>query len=150
MTPIKFVEDNFLFTEDIELRPSDEELRQLEDEFSQIKCFKHKPGDGLHHIPRSPIACFRRSRWSLVAATSEEAVLAHTEDVCKELGLDFEALCQKAYPKSKIYPVTKEDRDACDRPATKDDREAVLADLDAVHYYSLKDVLDNAIRGLEF
>lgn len=138
------------FYEETDLRPNAEQAQQLEKTLQEKKSFKHKPGDGWHYLPLPAIAFFRRSQWHLQAATSEGAVLAHTEDLCKELGLDFQALCQKAYPDEEITPATQEDRDACDRPATKDDIQAILDDLTDINYHSLKTVLEDAIGGLEF
>jgi hypothetical protein len=145
---VEFTSANFY--EDTDLRPSAEQLQQLEEEFQREKSFRHKPGDGYHYLSLSAIAYLYRAKWSLQLKTSHGSVLAHVEDLCKELGLDFQALCKEAYPNDEISPATQEDRDACDRPATKDDIQAVLDDLEDIDFRNLKTVLKNAIGGLTF
>lgn len=109
---------------------------------------KHTPGDGWHFLPGSPEIMYNGEHWFGTYPTSEGAILAGVVDVCKAVGIDFDAIYQKAYGDQgeETPAITDEDRAACERPATTQDIREVLADLEDVNYHSLYQTFEEAMR----
>lgn len=130
-------------------RPAADVMAYLDE---QVRYFmqdakRHEPGMGWHYIP-GPVSLvlqdtegLAQGRWYYRPVTSERAILAHCEDICRIKGLDLSVLYAQAYPEEGALTSTAEDHAQCVRPATLDDIEAVLDDLTDVNYHSLRKVL---------
>lgn len=132
-------------------RPDAGLLAELEAEIEQKMQLSHlhEPGQGWHYVPGVAEIRHNGRYWYPCVPTSAGAICAHVEDVCKEMGLDFEELYRRAYPEEEFMPVTDEDRAACARPAVFGDSQAVVDDLADVNYHALAAVFEDATGVFE-
>src|SRR5687767_5087040 len=131
-------------------RPSAERSAQLRHDLERHQeqglVHQHAPGEGWHFLPGAAIIAFSGTYWFATRPSSEGSILAHVADICKEAGLDFEALWNEAYPQVAVPRVTAEDRKQCTRQATLQDLPLVLSDLVDINYHQLYKAVDKALR----
>lgn len=131
-------------------RPDAETTTRLAVECARIEArtFLHSPGDGLHYVPSPLEVLFIGGIWTPVRRQSYGAILAHADDLCRALGLDYGALYVAAYPDRMSLPITTQERADCARPATRADTEAVLSDLEKIHFGRLAKAIRQEIEKI--
>jgi hypothetical protein len=131
------------------LRPAPGDIDPEDSNRIERQTHLHAPGNGRHYLP-GPLVYYHRPeyrKWMVSRRQSFEAVLAHVDDICQEMGWDYEQLYRRAYPGELWEPTTEEDRQGCARRATINDIAFVINDLIDINYHALAHELERISGG---
>lgn len=139
-------------------RPPGEEIKRILENLQQQPIHKHTPGQGWHYVPSEPRLLKTEFGWIAELESSEGAIWAEVEELCKLFEFDYKDLFLKAYPGTEpgTEPtVDQEDRKMLvkrslfsDAAITPYDVDEVLKDIEAINDGGFLNVLKAAIEAM--